>query len=54
MKARAFTKTHGRHGYRGKRAGRGARLMAKFCVPLSQTENVQKIFKQIEKERSGK
>ena len=39
MKSKAFRKTHGRHGFQGKGAGRGARLISKICkglAPVSQ------------------
>ena len=52
MKARAFQKSHGKHGYAGKYSSRGKRFMSKIYKGLDVDHKaVQQAFERIEKER---
>lgn len=52
MLKRAFQKTRGRHGYKGKYSSRGKRLMSKLYGGLD-TGNVYKVLKELEVEKGG-
>jgi len=47
---RGFHKTQGAHGYQGKRAGRGSRLLSKILKGVD-GDGIKKAFEKLEKEK---
>lgn len=51
---RKFQRTRGAHLYRGKRAGRGARLMSKIHRGIEPSGTIEETFKKIKEMENGK
>ena len=45
--SRKFQRTHGEHQYRGRKAGRGARLISKLHGGISASVTIKEIFERI-------
>jgi len=52
--SRKFQKTRGAHGYFGKNAGRGSRLLSKIHRGIPESETIAETFKKIKENENGK
>ena len=52
--SRKFQRTHGEHQYRGKKSGRGARLISKLHFGVEESNTIKEVFDKIEREENGK